>query len=190
MKKILLTGAAGSIGAVLRSQYRETYKLRLSDIVSVDDCGPNEEYVQADLAELEAVRKIVAGVDGIIHMGGFSVEGTWDVILNANIIGAYNIFEAARLEGVKRIVFASSNHAMGFYRRDETVDHTQPFRPDSRYGLSKAFGESLGRLYADKYGAEVFNIRIGNVANEPIDVRRLAIWVSPPRYSPTHFHRS
>ncbi|MBL4721249.1 MAG: NAD-dependent epimerase/dehydratase family protein, partial [Alphaproteobacteria bacterium] len=115
----------------------------------------------------------------IIHLGGYSVEGDWESILNANIIGARNLFEAARLEGVKRVVFASSNHAMGFYGRDEMIDHTAPLRPDGRYGLSKAFGESLGRLYADKYGAEVMCIRIGNVDVAPIDVRRLSIWISP-----------
>ena len=124
---------------------------------------------------MAALRTAVDGVDGIIHLGGFSVEGDWDTILGANIIGAYNLFEAARIEGVKRIVFASSNHAMGFYRRDQTIDHTRYHRPDSRYGLSKVFGESLGSLYADKYGAEVMNIRIGNVAAEPLEVRLLSI---------------
>ena len=118
-------------------------------------------------------------VHGIVHMGGYSVEGDWETIFNANIIGVYNLFEAARLESVKRVIFASSNHAVGFYGRDETIDHTCTPRPDTRYGLSKAFGESLGSLYADKYGAVVMCIRIGNVAKEPADVRRLSIWISP-----------
>ncbi len=179
MKTILLTGAAGGVGVFLRKEFRGRYRLRLSDIVALDDCGPQEEFIGADLGNLSAIRNAVAGVDGIIHLGGFSVEGDWDTILSANIIGTYNLFEAARIEGVKRIVFASSNHAMGFYGRDETVDHTDYPRPDSRYGLSKVFGEVLGRLHADKYGAEVMAIRIGNVAEEPIDVRRLSIWISP-----------
>ncbi len=179
MKTILLTGAAGGVGVFLRKEFRGRYRLRLSDIVALDDCGPQEEFIGADLGDLSAIRNAVAGVDGIIHLGGFSVEGDWDTILSANIIGTYNLFEAARIEGVKRIVFASSNHAMGFYGRDETVDHTDYPRPDSRYGLSKVFGEVLGRLHADKYGAEVMAIRIGNVAEEPIDVRRLSIWISP-----------
>lgn len=178
MKTILLTGAAGGVGAVLREQYRDTYRLRLSDIAQIGDCAANEEFMAADLADLDACRKIVAGVDGIIHLGGFSVEGDWETILDANIIGCRNLYEAARLEGVKRIVFASSNHAVGFYGRDETIDHLAQPRPDTRYGLSKVFGEALGRLYADKYGAEIFNIRIGNVGEEPLDVRRLAIWIS------------
>ncbi|MHA1153135.1 MAG: NAD-dependent epimerase/dehydratase family protein [Alphaproteobacteria bacterium] len=179
MKTILLTGAAGSVGTFLRKELQGRYRLRLSDIVALDDCGPDETFVKADLGDFLALRSAVAGVDGIIHLGGFSVEGDWPTILGANIIGTYNLFEAARVEGVKRIVFASSNHAMGFYRRDETVDHGRYPRPDSRYGLSKVFGESLGSLYADKYGAGVMNIRIGNVAEEPADVRRLSIWISP-----------
>ncbi len=179
MKTILVTGAAGGVGTFLREQFRGRYRLRLSDIAPLEDRGPDEVLVAADLGDFAALRSAVAGVDGIIHLGGFSVEGDWDTILNANIIGTYNLFEAARIEGVKRIVFASSNHAMGFYGRDETIDHTRYPRPDSRYGLSKVFGEFLGSLYTDKYGAEVMAIRIGNVAEEPLDVRLLSIWISP-----------
>jgi uronate dehydrogenase len=179
MKTILMTGAAGGVGTFLRKELQERYRLRLSDLVEPENCGSNEEFAKADLADLAATRKAVNGVDGIIHMGGYSVESDWDTILNANIIGTYNLFEAARLEGVKRIVFASSNHAMGFYGRDETIDHTHFPRPDSRYGLSKVFGEALGSLYVDKYGAEVMSIRIGNVAAKPGDVRLLSVWISP-----------
>ena len=179
MKKILMTGAAGGVGTFLRSEFRGHYHLRLTDMTAIDDCGPDEEFVKADLSNMEAIQNAVAGVDGIIHLGGYSVEGDWETLLNANIIGTYNLFESARLDGVKRIVFASSNHAMGFYERDKTIDHTAPPRPDTRYGLTKVFGESLARLYADKYGAEVMNIRIGNVGEKPIDVRRLSIWISP-----------
>ena len=179
MKTILITGAAGGVGSFLRKEFLGRYRLRLSDIAAIEDCGPDEVFVMADLGDFAALRSAVAGVDGIIHLGGFSVEGDWDTILSANIVGTYNLFEAARVEGVKRIVFASSNHAMGFYGRDQTVDHTDYPRPDSRYGLSKVFGEVLGRLHADKYGAEVMAIRIGNVAEAPIDVRRLSIWISP-----------
>ena len=179
MKTILMTGAAGVVGTFLRNEFRGRYHLRLSDMTAIDDCGPDEEFVEADLSNLEATQHAVAGVEGIIHLGGYSAEGDWGTILNANIIGAYNLFEAARIDGVKRIVFASSNHAVGFYKRDTTIDHTAARRPDTRYGLSKAFGESLASLYADKYGAEVMNIRIGNVAEKPIDVRRLSIWISP-----------
>ena len=123
--------------------------------------------------------KITKGVDAIVHLGGYSVEGPWDAILQANIIGCYNVFEAARRNGVKRIVFPTSNHATGFYRRDQTIDHRVYPSPDSRYGVSKVFGEALGSLYADKYGMQVFCMRIGNVNPAPIDKRRLAIWFSP-----------
>ena len=123
--------------------------------------------------------KVTKGVDAIVHLGGYSVEGPWDDILQANIVGCYNVFEAARRNGVRRVLFATSNHAVGFYRRDETIDHRVYPKPDSRYGVSKVFGEALGSLYADKYGSEVFCVRIGNVAERPIDKRRLAIWLSP-----------
>ncbi len=91
--------------------------------------SPDETFIAADLADFAQVKKIVEGVDGIIHLGGFSVEGPWETILNANIIGAYNLFEAARLAGVKRIVFASSNHAVGFHPRSETIDTHALVRP-------------------------------------------------------------
>ena len=126
-----------------------------------------------------AVARAMADVDAVVHLGATPHEADWDSIHANNIVGCYNVFEAARQAGVKRIVFASSNHAIGFYRRDRTIDGTVAPRPDTRYGLSKVFGETLGSLYADKYGAEIMNIRIGNVAEEPLDVRRLAIWISP-----------
>src|SRR6185503_15294950 len=113
------------------------------------------------------------------HLGGYSVEGPWEAIHKSNIVGCYNIFEAARLNKVKRILFATSNHAVGFYRRDHTIDHRVYIKPDGRYGVSKVFGEALGSLYSDKYGMEVFLMRIGNVNPTPIDKRRLSIWISP-----------
>lgn len=179
MKTILVTGAAGGVATRIRPLLREHYRLRLSDRVPVPEVTPDETAVAADLAEMGALRRAVAGVDGIVHLGGYSVEADWDVIHDANIVGCFNLFEAARLEGVRRIVFASSNHAVGFYPRSETIGIDVPVRPDSRYGLSKAFGEALGALYAYKYGAEVMSIRIGNVSAEPADRRRLAIWQSP-----------
>jgi uronate dehydrogenase len=123
--------------------------------------------------------RITKGIDAIVHLGGYSVEGPWESILQANIIGCYNVFEAARRNGVKRVLFPTSNHAVGFYRRDQTIDHRVYPKPDSRYGVSKVFGEALGSLYADKYGMEVFMMRIGNVNPVPIDKRRLSIWFSP-----------
>ena len=179
MKTILVTGAAGGIATQTRPLLREHYRLRLSDRAAVPDATAAETVVAADLGDLDALRRAVNGVDGILHLGGYAVEAAWDIIHEANIVGCYNLFEAARLEGVRRIVFASSNHAVGFYPRSETIGIEAPVRPDTRYGLSKAFGEALGALYAYKYGAEVLSIRIGNVTGEPGDLRRLAIWQSP-----------
>jgi uronate dehydrogenase len=178
MPRILLTGAAGGVGSRLRKLLPAIYPdLILSDLKQPDDLSPSETFITADLADFAQVQKTVEGVDGIIHLGGFSVEGPWETILNANIIGAYNLFEAARLAGVKRIVFASSNHAVGFHPRGETIDTHALVRPDTRYGVSKAFGEALGSLYAFKYNIGVLSIRIGNVGEKPLDLRRLSIWL-------------
>ena len=179
MKTLLVTGAAGGVARQIRPLLRAQYRLRLSDRWRVPDPAPDETVATAELSDMAALRSAIRGVDGILHLGGYSVEASWEVIHDANIVGCHNLFEAARLEGVRRIVFASSNHAMGFYSRHETVGIDAPVRPDSRYGLSKAFGEALGALYAYKYGAEVLSIRIGNITPEPQDRRRLAIWQSP-----------
>ena len=179
MKTVLITGAAGDVGSHLRRELAGRYRLRLSDRKPIADLAPGEEFAPADLAAREGLDAVVRGVDAIVHLGGFSVEGPWETILQANIIGLHNVYEAARANGVKRILFATSNHAVGFYRRDETIDHHVYPRPDSRYGVSKVFGEALGSLYADKYGMEIFNIRIGNVNPRPVDKRRLSIWISP-----------
>ncbi|MFN9776043.1 MAG: NAD-dependent epimerase/dehydratase family protein [Burkholderiales bacterium] len=179
--RVLLTGAAGDVGNRLRPLLLAEYgALRLSDLREpATPPGPGETFVRADLADPAQVAAIVEDIDAIVHLGGFSVEGPWETILSANIVGTQVLYEAARHAGVKRIVFASSNHAVGFYRRERTIDHAVPPRPDTRYGLSKAFGEALGALYADKHGLRVLNIRIGNVADAPIDRRRLAIWIAP-----------
>jgi uronate dehydrogenase len=180
MKRILITGAAGDVGRRITPLLSAIYSdIVLSDLVKPEGMDPKHTFIEADLADLAAVNKAVAGIDAIVHLGGFSVEGPWDTILNANIIGCYNLFEAARVAGVKRIVFASSNHAVGFYPRAETIGPAVTTLPDSRYGVSKAFGEALGALYAMKHGMGVTCLRIGNVGDAPLDVRRLAIWLHP-----------
>ena len=179
MKTLLITGAAGDVGTHLRRELKGRYKLRLSDLKPIDSLSDGEEFMRADIASMDEVLPLMKGVDAIVHLGGFSVEGPWEAIRSANIDGAYNVFEAARLGRVERLLFATSNHAVGFYRRDETIDHHSAPRPDSRYGVSKAFGEALGSLYADKYGLRVLCLRIGNVNPKPVDKRRLAIWLSP-----------
>jgi uronate dehydrogenase len=180
MKSVLVTGAAGGIGTRLRALLKGVYPhIRWSDIKRPDDLAPDEEFVQADLADYAAVEKLVDGIDGVVHLGGYSIEGSWGTILNANIVGCYNMFEAAYRKGVKRVVFATSNHAVGFYPRSRKIGVDVTVRPDSRYGISKAFGEAVGAFYADKHGLRVTCIRIGNFGDKPIDQRRLSIWLKP-----------
>lgn len=180
MERVLITGAAGGIGRRLREDMRGLYPLlRLSDRAGMAPARDGEEVVEADLADMAACEAICSGIDGIVHLGGQAVEADWETVLQANIVGCYNLFEAARRQGVRRIVFATTNHVIGFYRRTQRIDHAAPPRPDSRYGVSKAFGEALGRLYADKYGLGVLCVRIGNYGDRPLDKRRLSIWISP-----------
>jgi len=178
MKSVLITGAAGDVGSHLRRELAGKYALRLSDKRSLKPAR-DEKFVRADISKMPDALKITKGVDAVVHLGGYSVEGPWKAIHEANIVGCYNVFEAARKNKVKRILFATSNHAVGFYRRAQTIDHRVYIKPDGRYGVSKVFGEALGSLYADKYGMQVFLMRIGNVNPEPIDKRRLSIWLSP-----------
>jgi uronate dehydrogenase len=180
MKRILITGAAGAIGTVLRAAYRGKYQLRLSDIAPLGEAAPGEELVIADLTDLPACERMMQGVDCVVHLGGRAVEDAWEVILPANIAGCYNVFEAARRAGVKRVIFASSNHAIGFHRRERFIDNTVQPRPDTRYGVSKVFGEALGRLYADKHGLSVACLRIGTFRNpdRPDNARQLLTWIS------------
>jgi uronate dehydrogenase len=176
---LLMTGAAGGLGQAMRERLKANCSvLRLSDIGAMAPAQAGEEVVQADLAHAAAVNQLVAGCQAIVHFGGVSTEQPWAPILQANIIGAYNLYEAARIHGVKRVVFASSNHVMGFYRQSEVVDAQTPPRPDGLYGLSKAFGEDLSRLYFDRYGIETACVRIGSSFPEPRDRRMLATWMS------------
>ncbi len=177
--KILLTGAAGGLGRQLRPRLRAHCELlRLSDREPVVAAGPGEEVLLADLADAAAVDAIVAGVNAIVHLGGVSVEAPFEPILQANIVGLYHLYEAARKHGVRRIVFASSNHVTGFYSQGQTISAEDPPRPDGLYGLSKAFGEDLSRLYFDRWGIETACVRIGSSFPEPKDRRMLATWLS------------
>ncbi len=176
---LLMTGAAGGLGRALRPRLKANCQvLRLSDIAPMAPAQAGEEVVQADLSDLQAVSELVRGCQAIVHLGGVSTEQPWDAILPANIVGTYHLYEAARRHGVKRIVFASSNHVMGFYRQSEVVDALSPPRPDGFYGLSKAFGEDLSRLYFDRHGIETAGVRIGSSFPEPKDRRMLATWLS------------
>ena len=190
MERVLITGAAGGIGQRLRADLAGVYPLlRLSDRVAPAPAGPGEEVVVADLGDLAACEAICAGIDGIVHLGGQAIEADWETVLQANIVGCYNLFEAARRQGVRRIVFASTNHVIGFYPRATRIDHQVPPRPDSRYGVSKAFGEALGRFYADKFGLGVMCIRIGNFADRPARPAAPVDLDQPARLPPAGAHR-
>jgi uronate dehydrogenase len=174
-----MTGAAGGLGQAMRPRLKANcHTLRLSDVAPMAAARAGEEVVQADLADMQAVDRLVRGCQAIVHFGGVSTEQPWQPILQSNIIGAYHLYEAARAHGVRRIVFASSNHVMGYYRQSEVVDALSPPRPDGLYGLSKAFGEDLSRLYFDRYGIETACVRIGSSYPEPKDRRMLATWLS------------
>ena len=178
-QRLLLTGAAGALGQMLRNRLKTNcHTLRLSDRLAFGAAQEGEEVVLADLADADAVHAMVAGVDAIVHMGGISVEGPFAPILQANIVGVYNLYEAARKHGTRRVVFASSNHVTGFYRQAQTITADHPPRPDGMYGLSKAFGEDISRLYFDRYGIETACVRIGSSFPEPRDRRMLATWLS------------
>lgn len=177
--RLLLTGAAGGLGKVMRERLKANCEiLRLSDLCTMAAAQSGEEVVQADLADPKAVHEMVVGCQAIVHLGGVSMENPWPGILQGNIIGVYNLYEAARLNGVKRILFASSNHVMGFYKQSEVVDALSPPRPDGLYGVSKAFGEDISRLYFDRYGIETACMRIGSSTPEPTDRRMLSSWLS------------
>ena len=181
-RTVLLTGAAGGVGGFLRAGLPGYgYQLRLTDLVPV----PGEpDALQVDLADQAAVRAAVRGVDAVVHLGGLSTENSFENILDANIRGSYHLYEAARLEGVRRVVFASSSHTVGFVPRPEQpgpdpLPVDVPSRPDTYYGLSKCFGESLASLYADRYGVQTVSIRIGSCYERPGDARMLSTWLSP-----------
>ncbi|MFB7516239.1 NAD-dependent epimerase/dehydratase family protein [Streptomyces sp. NPDC056144] len=180
-RTVLLTGAAGGVGTLMRELLPAYgYELRLLDAVPV--AGAPDALV-ADLADRAALREAVRGVDAVVHLAGISLEADFDAIVAANITGTHHLYEAAREEGVRRVVFASSNHAVGFTRRpregEPPVPVTTPHRPDTFYGLSKCFGEDLAQLYWDRHGVETVSVRIGSCFPEPTSVRMLSLWLSP-----------
>ena len=180
MNRILITGAAGKIGDTLRHGLRNRYPvLRLSDVAPLGPAQAGEEIAQADLTDLASVEAAMKGVDCVVHLGAIPGEDTWDKILPNNIVGTWNVFEAARRQGVRRVVYASSHHAVGFYRRARVIDQNVVPRPDGIYGVSKVFGEAVGRLFADKHGLSVACLRIGAFRDKPTDRRLLYVWLSP-----------
>lgn len=179
MKKIVLTGAAGRLGTILRgplSQLCDT--LVSSDIVeSVKDLRPNETYIRADLADKAAIMALLEGADMVVHFGSIVDEAPFEELLGPNFIGAYNIWEAAHQNGLKRVVYASSIHAVGMYPKNECIGLDAPHRPDTFYGLAKCFAEDLGRMYWEKRGLEAVCMRILSCA--PVgNARALGSWLS------------
>jgi uronate dehydrogenase len=178
-RPLLLTGAAGTLGRWLRPRLIEKYgALRSSDLRDPAPALPGEEIAIADLSDFDMVERIVKGAGRIVHFGGISQESSFDRIVKANIIGTYNVFEAARRHGAGPIVYASSNHAIGFYTRDDRLDANVRQRPDSLYGVSKAFGEDLASFFADKYGMDIACLRIGTARPDPVEPRHLSTWQS------------
>lgn len=179
INRLLITGAGGNLGKVARDHFHGKYPhVRLSDRVEMDAARDGEELVVCDLTERDTVTKMLEGVDAVIHLGGQPDEADWDTVINSNLIGAINVYEGALKASTDRIIFASSNHAIGMHDRTHTIDHTCEARPDTRYGLSKAFGEDLGRLYSYKHGIRTMNLRIGSCFPKPFDARSLSTWLS------------
>ncbi|MGX1761902.1 NAD-dependent epimerase/dehydratase family protein [Streptomyces lydicus] len=183
-RTVLLTGAAGRLGTLMRELLPPYgYRLRLFDQRPVDTTAGEPDAITAELADTEALREAVRGVDAVVHLAGISLEAGFEQILRANIEGTYHLYEAAREAGVRRIVFASSNHAVGFTPRPAdgsgAIPVGTPRRPDTYYGLSKGFGEDLASLYWDLHGIETVSVRIGSCFPEPASVRSLSIWLSP-----------
>jgi uronate dehydrogenase len=180
-KLVLMTGASGMIGKDMRGLLRDRYRLRLMSHSAPLTPEGDEEVVRGAVDNLDDMRRAVAGVDGVLHLAASSAVSTpWPDALNNNIIGVYNTYEAMREAGVKKVVFASTNHVTGMYERDGLPCYPDvPVRPDGYYGASKAFGEALGRYYSDEFGLQVICLRIGSYLPEPRNERNLATWLSP-----------
>jgi uronate dehydrogenase len=187
--RLLITGAAGALGRVLREalskendQNKEWPHIRVSDRMSIADIHPREEDVVCDLANREAMEKLLVGVDAVVHLGGQSVEAPFEVVCESNIKGVFNLYEAARLAGCRRVVMASSNHVSGCYDQGEFISPEMMARPDGYYGVSKLFAEGMASMYFDRYGIETVNVRLGSVVAKPEDRRGLSTWLSYPDF--------
>jgi uronate dehydrogenase len=179
MKTILLTGASGRIGRCLREALRDEYRLVLFNRSAIEDLGANETLVRGDTTDAAAVEAAARGADVIVDMAGVSdVAPFREKLLPTNILGTYNVFEAARVAGVPRVVYASTHHVVGYYPTEERADEGAPCRPSSMYGVTKCFAEATGRLYADKAGLQVICLRIGFFRERPLEERHLAVWIS------------
>src|SRR5690606_14525954 len=163
MTTVMYTGGTGRMGSVIRSGLAGRYErvVLFTRQEPSEPLHPTEEVVLGDLLDLEALVEAARGVDVIVHLGGIADESSFDQILQSNIIGTQHVYEAARRSGVRRVVYASSNHVVGFHSSQEVLDESATLRPDTFYGVSKAFGEALASLYHDKWGVESVLLRIG-----------------------------
>jgi uronate dehydrogenase len=178
--KVALSGAKGNVGAILRAQLlARGWALRSADLAALEPLTPGEEVCCGDLRDPAAVDALLHGVDVLIHMAGTSVEKPLDVIIENNLNALVQVYEGARRNGVRRVIFASSNHAIGMYRVDEPgrLPTDCAFRPDTFYGLSKMWGEGLARMYWDKHDVESVCIRIGSCEARPTQLRHLSTWL-------------
>jgi uronate dehydrogenase len=176
----VLTGAGGRIATRLRGGLASRVeRLRLVDLETVHPEHDGEESWVADLRDRAAVQAVVAGAHGVLHLGGLAGEADFHDLAAVNIVGTFHVLEAARRSGTERVILASSNHVTGLYPTSDVVSPQMPVRPDSLYGVSKAAGEALGRMYAEKFGVRVASLRIGTFDEVPGDARALSTWLSP-----------
>ena len=179
-KRLLITGGGGLVARLIRPHLLEAgIRLVLLDRAPIAHLAAGETSILADLADRNALATAMQGVDGILHLAGCTTDADWEAQVADSVWGTINLLEAARASGVRRVVYASSNHAVGMYPRAQKLAEDAQPRPDSRYGVGKAFGEIIGAMFADKYDFDVLCIRIGNVADKPVDRRRLSLWISP-----------
>jgi NAD+ dependent glucose-6-phosphate dehydrogenase len=181
-KRLLITGAAGRIGSHLAETLKDRYDLRLHYHHTVPERPPVADLVRADVANYDEIAPAMVGMDAVVHLAADpSPRAAWESVRDRNIAGTYNVFEAARRAGVSKVIFASTNHVMGMYDRDQQwpIFADQPVRPDSLYGVSKAFGEALARHYVDRYGMSIICLRIGWFLARPHDEIGLWMWLSP-----------
>jgi uronate dehydrogenase len=179
VQRLLLTGAAGTLGRILRPRLQSSCRqLLLSDRISIGALAAHEAEHVCDLADRAAIARLLQGVGAVVHLGGVSVENPFELIAPSNLHGVFNLYEAARLNGCKRVVFASSNHAIGCYEQGRQLSVGDKPRPDGYYGVSKLFGENMAQLYWDRYGIETVSLRIGSATPEPEDRRALSTWLS------------
>lgn len=181
MKKIVLTGAAGNLGKLLRAPLAAMCdELVSTDIVeNIGELGGNERFVQADLADMAQIGPLLEGADMVVHFGAIVDELPFEQMWGPNFVGSYNIWQAGKEHGVRRIVYASSIHAMGMYPKTVSITPDMPHRPDTYYGLAKCFTEDLGRMYWEKEGLESVHIRILSATSRPGNARALGSWLSP-----------